>query len=65
MHYTTDPLASLTQELDVFGDVEPPPGMWDRFVARLEAEAVDGPLPVRTRVHKPVLVHRLALVPTR
>lgn len=46
-------------------EIEPPAGMWDRFVARLEAEEAEAPAQVRVKSAKPVLVRGLALVPTR
>lgn len=62
---TNDVLDSLKIEMNTLADIEPPAGMWDRFVARLEAEEAEAPAQARQTVKKQVFVRGLALVPTR
>lgn len=65
MNTPNDVLESLKMEMNTLAEVEPPTGMWDRFVARLEAEEAEAPAQVREKVRKQVFVRGLALVPTR
>ena len=62
---TFDPLESLTHDMDTIGDIEPPAGMWDRLMARIEAEEAAAPARRSLRLRLPSYLRGLVLVPTR
>lgn len=60
-----DVLDVLSHEMNGVPEIDLPTGMWDRFVARLDAEPIEAPTTARAPSRKQVLVRGLAFLPTR